>query len=156
MGLRTQQVRPTRTGPHHDGQGEAADANPVFQAQHIKISHIATVSPHNLAVDSEHRVFRWWYNGEIQCGTKQSSASPTLILRFKGLRVVDIKCGSNHYLVETDNATRCYFLFGHNMHNEVSLHDKAEEIYGPSTTKRVTNLYYYFVSLFHIDKISKF
>ena len=96
------------------------EAIPYFMSNHIKIIDIDAGEYHNLAVDTNGRVYSWGMNQCGQCGVGSVSVGegilPTLIEDSKDYKVDIIRCGRYHSYVRTK--CRKHYLFGRNRHVE--------------------------------------
>ena len=102
---------------------------PAFQAKNVKITKIASSSDRTLAIDSERTAYAWGSNSNGQCCVKSWTGSSgyglvktpmAISIKTRGSsKVVDIKCGSVHNLLKTEDGK--HFLCGQNRDNEVTL-----------------------------------
>ena len=91
----------------------------------IMIKRIECGHSHNLAIDSDKRVWSWGNNEHGQCGhgTIKNVNKPKLIELFKrevkNKKVIDIGCGTWHSFAKNDRNE--YYLWGSNVYQECIL-----------------------------------
>jgi len=109
-----------------------------FSEKRVKIQQIACGFQHNLALDTEGKVWSWGYNGEGQCGDVNRGylLEPQRIKSLLSKQIEEIGCGGTHSFVRSEEDE--WYLFGDDMFNECSLREtEGKDVIIPTCVNQV-------------------
>lgn len=99
----------------------------------VKIRTVAShcAAAHNLAIDTEGRVYSWGRNesGQLGHGDTNRRDTPTIIDALEGMNIVEAACGKNHSLVITE--TGHVYTWGENAKGQLGVGSQGDPKLSP-------------------------